>query len=422
MARSRRDRRVARWTVASSRSTSSSSAPWAAGVGSRARRPRRSGRRAARPSSSRNWCRPRRTDGARATDAGPCPLVRNAARWSSTSASGVGGAAARGRPGPPRRRPGLAGTTGWCCGPARSTASQVRYSSASSRDRAAVGTAARRRRRRTLGSASATPATVGASMSSPSRRHGHQLRPAATTRSSCARSSSRRARSRTVRGRWRGNRRVTWSVNPGAVDSGAEHLPACRPDARPPRPAPGRAVASGGSRRRRRACRPGSRGAPASTGAAVLAHERRPRSRRRRPRRRRRRGGARRRARTSSPSGPRSRPRDERDAPPVQTVLVGEAAETSVQRRHQTSAVAHDRARSGAACGPRPASRAAPTSSRNSGCGRSGRLLNSGWAWVPTQNGWPGELDELDQPAVGRDARAAQPGLLEPARYRGLTS
>ena len=38
--------------------------------------------------------------------------------------------------------------------------------------------------------------------------------------------------------------------------------------------------------------------------------------------------------------------------------------------------------------------------------GRSGRLLNSGWAWVPTQNGWPRELDELDQPAVGRGARA----------------
>ena len=39
--------------------------------------------------------------------------------------------------------------------------------------------------------------------------------------------------------------------------------------------------------------------------------------------------------------------------------------------------------------GPRPAPSAAPTNSRNSGCGRSGRLLNSGWACVPTQNGWP---------------------------------
>ncbi len=34
--------------------------------------------------------------------------------------------------------------------------------------------------------------------------------------------------------------------------------------------------------------------------------------------------------------------------------------------------------------------RAAPISSRNSGCGRSGRLLNSGWACVPTQYGWSG--------------------------------
>ena len=40
-------------------------------------------------------------------------------------------------------------------------------------------------------------------------------------------------------------------------------------------------------------------------------------------------------------------------------------------------------------CGARDSRRAsaAYTSSRNSGCGRSGRLLNSGWAWVPTQNG-----------------------------------
>ena len=63
-------------------------------------------------------------------------------------------------------------------------------------------------------------------------------------------------------------------------------------------------------------------------------------------------------------------------------------------------------------CGLRPSARpsAAPTNSRNSGAGRSGRLLNSGWAWVPTQNGWPVELDELDQPAVGRRARAHEAG------------
>ena len=57
--------------------------------------------------------------------------------------------------------------------------------------------------------------------------------------------------------------------------------------------------------------------------------------------------------------------------------------------------------------------RAAPISSRNSGCGRSGRLLNSGWACVPTQNGWSAQLDELDQPAVGRRAAADEAGRLE---------
>src|SRR5439155_9972168 len=47
--------------------------------------------------------------------------------------------------------------------------------------------------------------------------------------------------------------------------------------------------------------------------------------------------------------------------------------------------------RSNGICGLRPSAlaSAAAMSSRNSGWGRSGRLLNSGWAWVPTQNGWP---------------------------------
>ena len=36
---------------------------------------------------------------------------------------------------------------------------------------------------------------------------------------------------------------------------------------------------------------------------------------------------------------------------------------------------------------PSARSRAAFTNAANSGCGRSGRLLNSGWAWVPTKNG-----------------------------------
>ena len=41
-------------------------------------------------------------------------------------------------------------------------------------------------------------------------------------------------------------------------------------------------------------------------------------------------------------------------------------------------------------CGLRPAARssAARTNSRNKGAGRSGRLLNSGWACVAIQNGW----------------------------------
>src|SRR5690606_26183651 len=44
----------------------------------------------------------------------------------------------------------------------------------------------------------------------------------------------------------------------------------------------------------------------------------------------------------------------------------------------------------GNSCGRRPSARssAAATNSRNSGAGRLGRLLNSGCACVPTQNGW----------------------------------
>ena len=34
------------------------------------------------------------------------------------------------------------------------------------------------------------------------------------------------------------------------------------------------------------------------------------------------------------------------------------------------------------------------------GWGRSGRLLNSGWAWVPTQKRFVGQLDEFDQAVV----------------------
>ena len=72
--------------------------------------------------------------------------------------------------------------------------------------------------------------------------------------------------------------------------------------------------------------------------------------------------------------------------------------------------------------GSRPSARAraAPTSSRKSGWGWSGRLLNSGWAWVPDPERVAGELDELDQPTVGRHARADQAGLLERAPVAGI--
>ena len=43
-------------------------------------------------------------------------------------------------------------------------------------------------------------------------------------------------------------------------------------------------------------------------------------------------------------------------------------------------------------CGSRPSARASAAliRPRKSGCGRSGRDLNSGWAWVPTKKEWPG--------------------------------
>ena len=55
---------------------------------------------------------------------------------------------------------------------------------------------------------------------------------------------------------------------------------------------------------------------------------------------------------------------------------------------------------------PSARARAAASSSRNSGWGRSGRLLNSGWAWVPTQKGWSGSSTNSTSTPVGRDARA----------------
>ena len=59
---------------------------------------------------------------------------------------------------------------------------------------------------------------------------------------------------------------------------------------------------------------------------------------------------------------------------------------------------------------------AAPTNSRNSGAGRSGRDLNSGWNCEATKNGCRRrQLDRLDEPLVRRGARADQAGRLEPA-------
>ena len=64
---------------------------------------------------------------------------------------------------------------------------------------------------------------------------------------------------------------------------------------------------------------------------------------------------------------------------------------------------------------PSARSSAAPTNSRNSGAGRSGRLLNSGWACVPTQNGWSSSSMNSTSRPSGDVARAAEPGGLEPA-------
>ena len=44
----------------------------------------------------------------------------------------------------------------------------------------------------------------------------------------------------------------------------------------------------------------------------------------------------------------------------------------------------------------------AATKPSKSGCGRSGRERNSGWNWLATNHGMVAQLDDLDQPAVGR--------------------
>ena len=54
---------------------------------------------------------------------------------------------------------------------------------------------------------------------------------------------------------------------------------------------------------------------------------------------------------------------------------------------------------------------AAPMKSRNSGCGLVGRLLNSGWNWQATNQGWSGSSIDLHQPLVGRGAADDQPAF-----------
>ena len=68
------------------------------------------------------------------------------------------------------------------------------------------------------------------------------------------------------------------------------------------------------------------------------------------------------------------------------------------------------RARSNGMCGLRPSARAsaAPMSSRNSGCGPVGPALELGVGLGADPERVVGQLDELDQAAVGRQARAAR--------------
>ena len=69
---------------------------------------------------------------------------------------------------------------------------------------------------------------------------------------------------------------------------------------------------------------------------------------------------------------------------------------------------------------------AARTNARNSGCGRSGRLLNSGWNWLATNQGWSrsstistrrpsGDWPEMSMPA---DSSASRYWLLTSNRWR----
>ena len=53
-------------------------------------------------------------------------------------------------------------------------------------------------------------------------------------------------------------------------------------------------------------------------------------------------------------------------------------------------------------------STAAPMKEANSGCGSKGRDFSSGWNCTPMNQGWSGQLDDLGQQAVRRQAGEAQ--------------
>ena len=72
---------------------------------------------------------------------------------------------------------------------------------------------------------------------------------------------------------------------------------------------------------------------------------------------------------------------------------------------------------------PSARARAACTNAANSGCGRSGRLLNSGWAWVATKNGCivGGSSTNSTSRSSGEVPEQTQPGLLEAAPVAGCS-
>ena len=186
------------------------------------------------------------------------------------------------------------------------------------------------------------------------------------------------------------------------------------------------------ARRRRRACRPGSRAIGRRTAAGTGARARPTGCRRRRTAaaRRRRRPGERTMSRSNVLAVGRLERRRRRRCQtwpwwttrsPRRAEAVARRSRHGRRRRRSTSA----RGRRGdRACGLRPSARARARRRRargTAGAGRSGRLLNSGWAWVPTQNGWPassmnstsrssGDVPEQHEARLPRSAAAVAAG------------